>query len=396
MAAGSAAESGAKVVLLEKNGTVGRKLNITGKGRGNITNIAELNEFVAAFGLSGKFLYGAFSRFSNNDLISLMENLGVRTKIERGGRVFPESDRASDVTEALRKRALDSGVEIKTGVKVKGLAVKDSEIQGVEVFSGVMSADAAILATGGITYPKTGSTGDGYRMAAEAGHTVIKPVQSLSALVTEEKWPAKIQGVSLKNVSATLLANGKKIKAEFGEMLFTHFGVSGPIILTLSKTYAAMEDKTDVAVSINLKPALEREQLDRRLIADFAQTKQFKTYLRELLPASMAPVFAEVCIIPGDLPINKITSAQRARIVETLTGMRLKVTGASSADEAIVTAGGVSVKEIDPRTMESKIIKGLYFAGEVIDVDAVTGGFNLQAAFSTGHVAGISCASYNE
>lgn len=403
VAAGRAAECGASVVLLEKNGVLGRKLRITGKGRGNITNTADLNDFTAAFGPNGKFLYGAFSRFSNQDLIELLERLGVPTKVERGGRVFPKSDRAADVVSALEAWLRELGVEIRTGVKAQGLAQLStsnqsairnphSEIEGVRVFGGIMSADSVVLATGGITYPRTGSTGDGYQWAAEVGHTVIPPSPSLSALEAKEPWVAQLQGLSLRNVTATLFSNGKKISKEFGEMLFTHFGVSGPIILTLSKAYGKLEDKSNVCLSINLKPAVKHQELDERLIRDFAQTRQFKNYLPELLPKTLIPVFMQLSDIPADTPLNRITASQRRRIIELLTDFRLTITGARSADEAIVTAGGVSLKEIDPRTMESRLVEGLYFAGEVMDIDAVTGGFNLQAAFSTGWVAGENAA----
>ena len=419
-AAGRAAECGAKVILLERNSVLGRKLRITGKGRGNVTNTAGLDEFIAAFGPNGKFLYGAFSRFSNQDLIGLLDRLGVPTKIERGGRVFPASDRAADVAAAFEAWLRGLGVDIRTGVRAQGLEWEDggtgdaqsgarhpvssiqhpvsriahhvSRITGVRVFSGVIPADAVVLATGGITYPRTGSTGDGYRMAAEVGHTIIPPAPSLSALEIKEPWVSDLQGLSLKNVSATLYAGGKKVGREFGEMLFTHFGVSGPIILTLSKTYAKLEDKAKVELSINLKPALSRKQLDERLIRDFTQARYFKNYLPELLPRTLIPVFMRLSDIPPDTPVNKITSVQRKRIIGLLLDFRLRVEGARAADEAIVTAGGVSIKEIDPRTMESKLVRGLYFAGEVIDIDAVTGGYNLQAAFSTGWVAGENTA----
>jgi len=394
LAAGKAAECGASVVLLEKNGILGRKIRITGKGRGNITNTADLDDFIAAFGPNGKFLYGAFSRFSNQDLIELLERLGVPTKVERGGRVFPQSDRAADVVSALEAWLRELGVEIRTGIKAIELRTSNgkSEIEGVRVFGGVMAADAVVLATGGITYPRTGSTGDGYQWAAEVGHTVIPPSPSLSALEVQEPWVSQLQGLSLRNVTATLHAGGKKVSKEFGEMLFTHFGVSGPIILTLSKTYTKLEDKGNVCLSINLKPAVKREELDERLIRDFTQTRQFKNYLPELLPKTLIPVFTQLSGIPADTPLNRITALQRRRIIELLTDFRLTINGARSADEAIVTAGGVSLKEIDPRTMESKLVRGLFFAGEVMDIDAVTGGFNLQAAFSTGWVAGENAA----
>lgn len=392
LAAGRAAECGAKVSLLEGNSALGRKLSISGKGRGNVTNTANQKEFVEAFGANGKFLFGALSRFSNQDLIELLNRLGVPTKVERGGRVFPASDKASDVVEALEKWIRDLGVDVRLGCKAKGLVVEDGHITGVKVFGGTIPTNAAIVTTGGITYPKTGSTGDGYRMASEVGHTIVPPTPSLSALVTKEPWIGQLQGLGLKNVAVTMYANGKKVAKEFGEMLFTHFGVSGPIILSLSKVYAQLEDKSNVEISINLKPALSQEQLDERLIRDFTQTKQFKNYLPELLPRTLIPVFIQLMGISADTPVNKINGRERKLMIKLLTDFRLIVAMARSTDEAIVTAGGVSIKEIDPRTMESKLVHCLFFAGEVIDIDAVTGGYNLQAAFSTGWVAGENAA----
>ncbi|MDI6828049.1 MAG: NAD(P)/FAD-dependent oxidoreductase [Armatimonadota bacterium] len=421
LAAGRAAECGAKVILLERNNVLGKKLRITGKGRGNITNVAEVDDFVAAFGPNGKFLYGAFSKFSNHDLILLLERLGVPTKVERGGRVFPQSDRASDVADALERWLRQQKVDIRFGTRAQELVVGTKKplegnssvaptekkpsyspepflsfILGVRVFGGIIPANAVVLATGGITYPATGSTGDGYRMASEVGHTIVPPTPSLAALEVEESWVSQIQGLSLKNVTATLFSGKKKLASEFGEMLFTHFGVSGPIILTLSKVYVGLSSKSEVSVSINLKPALSREQIDDRLVRDFAQKKQFKNYLPNLLPRKLIPVFIQLSGIPADLPVNRITKAQRIRIVDLLTDFRFQVTRARPAEEAIVTSGGVSLKEIDPRTMGSLLVYGLYFAGEVIDIDATTGGYNLQAAFTTGWIAGESAAKVLE
>ncbi len=392
MAAGRAAECGAKVILLERNGIVGKKLNITGKGRCNLTNTADLEGFIKAFGSTGKFLYGAFSRFSNNDMIDFLEKLGVPTKEERGGRVFPVSDCAEDVTNAIEKWCRKSGVDIRTGVLAKNLLISSNAVGGAAIFSGAVKANAVIVAAGGISYPKTGSTGDGYRMAKEAGHLVITPSPSLSAIVTKELWVKDLQGLSLKNVSASLLCSGKKIASEFGEMLFTHFGVSGPIILTLSKIYAGLADKTDVQLSLNFKPALNQEQLESRLIRDFTQKKMVKNYMPELLPKKLIQPVLKFAGIPDETYVNRITPAMRRSLIKYLVDFPLTVVKTRSADEAIVTAGGVSTKEIDPRTMESRLVKGLYFAGEVIDIDAVTGGFNLQAAFSTGWIAGENAA----
>ena len=393
MAAGRAAQMGARVVLLEKGPKLARKLRISGKGRGNITNTAPIDEFVEAFAPNGKFLYGAFSRFFSEDLIALLQSLGVETKVERGGRVFPASDRAGDIADAMERWARELGVRIKAGTSVRSIAVEDGRVTGVEVFGGRMAAGAVVIATGGASYPKTGSTGDGYAMARELGHTIVPPKPGLSALLTEEKWVGDIQGLSLKNVRATLLAaDSTPVASEFGEMLFAHFGISGPIILTLSRRVRRMLEAGPVIVSIDLKPALTEEQLRARLIRDFAGNKMLRNYLPELLPRLMAELFPSLAKIDADKRTNSITSDERKRIISALKDLRLTARGLAPLEEAIVTAGGVSVKEIDPKTMMSKLISGLFFAGEVIDVDAETGGFNIQAAFSTGWVAGESVA----
>lgn len=394
LAAGRAAECGARVVLLERNSVLGRKLRITGKGRGNVTNMADLREFVAAFGHGGKFLYGALTRFSNLDLIEFLNRLGVSTKVEKGKRVYPVSDRAEDVAGALERWLDKLGVEVRTGCRVREIVVEEGAVKGVRVFSGMVAADALVLATGGITYPRTGSTGDGYRMAEEVGHTVVKPEPSLTSLETEEKWVARVSDLTLRNVSAVLYAGGKCVGKEFGELEFTEFGVTGPIVLRLSRLYSKLEDKSEIELFINLKPALTREQIESRLIRDLGKAKRpLGKYLEELLPRRLIGVFLELCGLQASHATNSITVEQRRRMVDVLMGVRLGIRGARPADEAIVTAGGVSLKEIDSRTMESKIVRRLYFAGEVIDVDAVTGGYNLQAAFSTGWVAGESAST---
>ncbi|HOM72806.1 MAG TPA: NAD(P)/FAD-dependent oxidoreductase [Armatimonadota bacterium] len=396
MAAGRAAESGARVILLERGPQTARKLRIAGKGRANVTNTADKNEFIAAFGENGKFLYGAFSRFFKDDLRDLLRRLGVETKVERGGRVFPVSDDADDVANALERWVRSLGVEILLNSRVKSIEANET-VKGVRTDRGLISSDAVILATGGITYPKTGSTGDGYRMAAELGHHIVEPRPSLTAMVCQELWVRELQGLSLKNVEARLYLtdeSGKKkaIGKQFGEMLFTHFGVSGPIILTLSRKAVDVFGKGKIELEINLKPALSEEQLHARLIRDFTSTKHFKNYLPDLLPRAMIPIFIKLTGIPEHLPVNNITAEKRKRMVELLRNLRLTVTGLRPPDEAIVTAGGVDIKEINPKTMESRLVKGLYFVGEVIDIDATTGGYNLQAAFSTGWVAGESAA----
>lgn len=401
LAAGRAAECGAEVVLLEKGPKLARKLRITGKGRCNITNTANLEKFIEAFSPNGKFLYGAFSRFFRDDILDLLKKFGVETKVERGGRVFPVSDRATDIADALERWMESVGVRVKTNFRAKSLATTDGKITGVEVYGGRMKADAVIVATGGASYPKTGSTGDGYAMARELGHSVAAPKPALSAMLTKEEWVKNLQGLSLRNVEAAVVvedqnAKPRKIASEFGEMLFTHFGISGPIILTLSRTARRYLDKGGVTICIDLKPALSEEQLHARLIRDFSQTKHFANYMRELIPRLMVEVFVHLTGIDPATPINTITSQQREQIVRQLKCFKLTAIACGPLEEAIVTAGGVPIGEIDPRTMQSKIVKGLFFAGETIDIDAETGGYNLQAAFSTGYVAGESAATNAE
>lgn len=397
LAAGRAAECGAEVVLCEKGPKLARKLRISGKGRGNITNTAEMKEFIKAFDPNGKFLYGAFSRFFRDDLLDLLRRFDVETKVERGGRVFPVSDSAADVADALERWMVSLGVRIKLNTRIKSITVEDNSVTGVEMFGGKTRADAVVLATGGASYPVTGSTGDGYTMAREVGHTIIEPEPALSAMVAKERWVTDLQGLSLKNIEASLIVEQsgkpKKVASEFGEMLFTHFGLSGPIILTLSRAAREHLKAGPMTISIDLKPALSEEQLHARLIRDFTQTRHFSNYARELLPRLLADMFASRCRIDPYKPVNSITVEERARIVSLLKDLRVTVTGLGSLEEAIVTAGGVPIGEIDPRTMMSKIVHGLFFAGEVIDIDAETGGYNLQAAFSSGYVAGEAAAT---
>ncbi|MEN6614096.1 MAG: NAD(P)/FAD-dependent oxidoreductase [Armatimonadota bacterium] len=400
MAAGRAAERGASVVLLEKGSKLARKVRISGKGRANITNTADLNEFIDAFSPNGRFLYGAFSRYFRDDLLDFFHKMGVETKEERGGRVFPVSDRASDVVEAFEKWLDGLGVRIKYNATAKSIDVKDGHVTGVKLYGGRMDADALIIATGGMSYPKTGSTGDGYHMARDLGHTIISPRPALSALITKEDWIKDLQGLSLRNVEASLLMETKgqdkpkKIASEFGEMLFTSNGVSGPIILTLSRYVGTLLGTGRLVISIDLKPALTPDQLHQRLIRDFKQTRHLKNYLHDLLPRLLIDVFIYVGGLDGDKPVNSITANERERMVDLLKDFRTQVVRMAPLDEAIVTAGGVCIKEIDPRTMMSKLVNGLFFAGEVMDIDAQTGGYNLQAAFSTGYVAGEAAADY--
>jgi predicted Rossmann fold flavoprotein len=397
MAAGQAALAGADVLLLEKMDWPGRKLEITGKGRCNITNIAEMEDFIAHFGPNGRFLRGAFYRFFSGDLLALLADLGVETITERGGRVFPASEQADDVVDALVGWVRGLGVVLRTKTRVKCFVVEDGRIVGLQVVGDkTYRADAVIVATGGLSYPGTGSTGDGYALAESVGHTIVPLRPALIPIRTAGSVAKDLQGLSLRNVNVTLLVDGRKQAEEFGEMLFTHFGVSGPVILTLSRQVVdALSGDQAVTLSIDLKPALDEQKLDARLLRDFDQQgkQHFQRILKDLLPMSMIPVCADLVGIPLDKPAHQITSDERGRLRGWLKDFRLEVTGFQPIAQAIVTAGGVDTREIDPRTMASRLVDGLYFAGEVIDIDADTGGYNLQAAFSTGWLAGRSAAS---
>ncbi len=391
MAAIQAAKVGASVLLLEKTNRLGRKLSITGKGRCNITNAADIQEIIKNIPGNGKFLNSVLRAFNSTDVINFFESIGVKTKVERGNRVFPESDKAADVVNALIAQMQTLGVEIRTSARVTDILTKAERVIGVEVGDKIESADSVILAVGGASYPATGSTGDGFKMAENLGHTVTKILPALVPLETEESFVKDLQGLSLRNVRVTLLADNKKITEEFGEMLFTHFGVSGPIVLTLSRKAAFLLDEGKfVELSINLKPALTPEQLSARVLRDFEKYKRksIKNALIDLLPSSLIPIVLDLAYIDEEKHIDTVTQAERRRLIETLRGFRLTITKTRPIDEAIVTAGGISTKEINPKTMESKLIQGLFFAGEVIDIDGFTGGFNLQAAFSMGNAAG--------
>jgi len=398
MAAVSAAWLGAGVVLLEKMPALGRKVLITGKGRCNITNDCDIETIIKNMPGNGQFLYSALNAFTNRDIIDFLENHGVPTKTERGGRVFPVSDSAQDVVEAFEKAMRELGIEIHTGEPVKKLLTDNGIARGAVTTKGhTYEADAVVLCTGGASYPGTGSSGDGYRMAAEVGHRIIQLKPSLVPLEVEEEWAPELQGLALKNVTAAVLVGSKKVAEEFGELLFTHFGLSGPIILSLSNVVSQnLETKTseEVLVEINLKPALSAETLDKRLQRDFTKfsRKQFKNSLGELLPARLIEVVIDLAHIDPDKAVHQITKEERLRLVDILQHLTLTVSGTRPLSEAIVTAGGIDTREINPSRMESKLIKNLYFAGEVIDVDGYTGGFNLQAAFSTGFVAGKRAA----
>ena len=397
MAAISAAETGAKVVLLEKMPSPGRKILVTGKGRCNFTNRCELADFPKYFPNNGLFLYSALRAFDNQDLIDFFASRGVQSKVERGGRLFPVSDKAADIVAALVKAAAGAGVQILTGRMVQSVKTYNDRVTGVVYGTEMVSADAVVLATGGLSYPGTGSTGDGYRMAKEMGHTVTPLAPALVPLETVENWVRELQGLSLKNVEATVRINERKVDSEFGEMMFTHFGLSGPIILSLSQAVSKalkQSPRPEIVVDINLKPALTAETLDKRLQRDFAAfvRKQFKNSLGDLLPAKMIPVIIQQSGILPEKPVHQITREERLRLVTLFQNLRCTIRGTRPVAEAVVTAGGVEVKEIQPKTMESKLVRGLFFAGEIMDVDGYTGGFNLQAAFSTGFVAGRSAA----
>ena len=407
MAAVSAARAGAEVTLLEKNEKTGKKIYITGKGRCNLTNACEPEEFFQNVISNGKFLYSAFYQMDNRTVMAFFENAGCRLKVERGERVFPVSDHSSDVIGALNRRMEREHVKVCLNTCVKELLIENQEKESIEEAShkgsvkGVvlsdgrkMEADAVILATGGKSYASTGATGDGYLFAETAGHTVKEVKPALFPFTVKESWCMELQGLSLKNVSVLLKSDKKKIYEGFGEMLFTHFGVSGPLILSASSYYAKKYADMQVPLIIDLKPALTREQLDKRILRDFEENKnrQFKNALDGLLPAKMIPIIIQLSGISPEKKVNEVTKKERNNLIDCFKNLTLTVTGTRGFQEAIITQGGICVKEVNPSTMESKLVKGLYFAGEVLDLDGVTGGFNLQIAWSTGYLAGNSAA----
>lgn len=397
MAAAVAAENGARVTLLEKKERPGKKLKITGKGRCNITSALDRENFMSGYAGNGRFLYSALNQFSNQDLIQFFKDRGLPIVIERGQRVFPASGKAEDVVQVLYRNLLDNGVEIICNRQVEGVDINDNQVKGIKIEGEVIPCQVAVIATGGMSYPGTGSTGDGYAWARKAGHNIIDPRPGLVPLVAEETWVKKLQGLSLKNVQASAYQlNGKQINSEFGEMLFTHFGVSGPIILSISRDIGAViyRQREPVHLYIDLKPALNEEKLDERLQRDLSRysRKQFKNSLDDLLPKKLIPVIVELSGIDGNKESNQVNRDERRRLLEILKNLPLTITGTRSIAEAIVTAGGVDVREVNPKTMESRLVKGLFFAGEILDVDGYTGGFNLQAAFSTGYLAGKGAA----
>lgn len=394
MAAGQAASLGSDVHLLEKNERLGKKLVITGKGRCNVTNDADLDTLIRNIPGNGRFLYSAFTAFGSDDLQTLLQDHGVELKVERGNRVFPKSDRSFDVVDGLRRFLERHRVQVQLRAKVDEIVQDSGAVTGVRVNGKLLPAEAVIVCAGGASYPATGSTGDGYRLAEQLGHTIVTPHPALVPLETKEQWAKELMGLALKNVRITLTQSEKTVGSEFGEMLFTHFGISGPTILTLSRLVTHQKKTEPIMASIDLKPALHTEQLDQRLQRDFGkyQRKQLKNSLDELLPKRLIPVVIAHSGLDPDKSVNQITREERQALVDTLKGLNLTVTGTRPLTEAIVTAGGVSVKEINPKTMESKLVDGLFFAGEVMDIDGFTGGFNLQAAFSTGYLAGTHAA----
>ena len=397
MAAVTAAEQGAAVTLLEPNERLGKKLNITGKGRCNVTNNAAREELLANTARNGRFLYSAFSRFDGRDAMTFFESLGVPLKTERGNRVFPVSDRSFDISGALERRLRRLGVEI---VRDRAAAVAlnaDGAVEQVVGERGRYGSEAVILATGGVSYPATGSTGDGYRIAERFGHTLIQPVGSLVPLVSGDPCCPAMQGLALKNVAVTVRSQKKTVYRDFGELLFTHFGMSGPVILSAS-AHMRDFDRNRYTVDIDLKPALDDRKLEARLLRDMEERKNqnFTALVGGLVPHSMIPVMVERCGVDGETKVHSVTREQRRKLEETLRHFTVEVTGPRPVEEAIVTSGGISIKEINSTTMKSKIVKGLYFSGEILDVDAYTGGFNLQIAWATGRAAGLAAADTGE
>ncbi len=396
MAAICAAERGAAVTLLEPNERLGKKLNITGKGRCNVTNNADIETLLANIPRNGKFLYSTFSDFDGRDAMAFFERIGVPLKTERGNRVFPVSDRSFDISAALERRLKQLKVAIVRD-RALSLEIEDGAVRGVTGEQRGYPAEAVVLATGGVSYPATGSTGEGHRMAAEAGHTVTPLQGSLVPLCEKGNQCARMQGLSLRNVRLTVFENNKKVYTDFGELLFTHFGVSGPLVLSAS-AHMRHFDKKAYRLEIDLKPALDEPQLDKRLLSDFEKhaNSDFCNALDDLLPQKLIPVLVDLSGIPSRQKVHNLTREQRQGLLKLLKHFPVEIAGPRPVTDAIVTSGGVKVKEIDPATMESKLVKGLYFAGELLDADAYTGGFNLQIAWATGRSAGISAAENEE
>ena len=392
MAAVTAAERGCEVILLEKNEKLGKKLFITGKGRCNVTNAADMEILFKNVCRNEKFLYSAFYGYDNQALMAFIEEEGCPLKVERGDRVFPVSDHSSDIIAAFSGALRKRNVDIKLNTEVKSILYTEDRAVGVNLANGkTLKADKIIVCTGGISYASTGSTGDGYRFAKESGHRFVEPKPALVPLEIRESWCKELMGLSLKNVTLTMMKGKRKLYEEFGEMLFTHFGVSGPLVLSASSYY---NGDPDTMLYLDLKPALTAEQLDKRILRDFEENmnKQFKNSLGGLFPAKLIPVMIDLSGIHPEKKVNEVSREERQNFVQLIKNLPLTVTGTRSFAEAIITRGGVSVKDVNPSTMESKLIQNLYFAGEVLDLDALTGGFNLQIAWSTGHLAGESAA----
>jgi hypothetical protein len=403
MAAIAAAERGARVTLWEKNDRLGRKLAITGKGRCNVTNAAPVDELIRNISGNGRFMYSAFSAFDNADVMNFFEGLGVPLKVERGQRVFPQSDRAADVTSALEREMRRLGVKIGYKTSAKSLLVDGGRVVGAVSASGKrLAADAVILACGGATYQATGSTGDGYKLAAAVGHTIIEPLPALVPLVSPDAWVSEVSGLSLRNIELSLYKSGIVGKKQlldklFGEMLFTHFGISGPVVLSASRKAAIFwrdNPGEEILALINLKPALSAEQLAARLERDFADSpkRHLHNAMEDLLPKSLILPLIRLAGLEPDRPVNTLLHRERAALTEILQALPVHLTSTRPLNEGIVTCGGVSVKEVSPKTFESKLAQGLFIVGELLDVDALTGGYNLQVAFSSGHAAGLAAA----
>ena len=391
----AAAREGARVRLFEKNEKLGKKLFITGKGRCNITNACDMEELLASVVSNSKFLFSSFYGFTNQNMMELLESQGVQLKVERGSRVFPRSDKSSDVIAALASLMKKEGVEIQLQAEAHGLVIQDKAVRGIRLGSQVEKADRVIVTTGGLSYPTTGSTGDGYRWAQECGHQITDLSPALVPFVTAEADTVKdLQGLALRNVETSVYSGKRELYREMGEMLFTHFGVSGPLILSASSFCAKALKKGPLRLLIDLKPALSEEQLNGRVLRDFEESKnkQFKNSLGRLYPARLIPVIIARSGIDQDKQVNEITKEERRRLVQITKGLEFTVTGLRDYKEAIITQGGISVRDIHPGTMESKRIAGLYFAGEILDLDAVTGGYNLQIAWCTGWAAGKGAA----
>lgn len=401
MAAVTAARQGDEVSLFEKNEKLGKKLFITGKGRCNITNAADIEAFFRAMNSNPKFMYSGFYSFTNDQVIQFFEDLGVQTKIERGDRVFPVSDHSSDVINALSREMKRLGVQIYLHSEVRELLIEEmSDADGTEMtVSGVVltsgkkiRGDSVIVTTGGASYPSTGSTGDGYRFAKACGHKVTDLLPALVPMEVKEWYAGELMGLSLRNIEIKITDGKKKLYEEFGEMLFTHYGVTGPVILSASSVVGKRLKQKELTLHIDLKPALAEEQLDKRVLRDFESNhnRQFKNAVDGLFPAKLKPVMVELSGIPEEKKVNEITKEERLKFVRLIKDFTMTLTSLRGYNEAIITKGGVSVKEIDPGTMESKLVHRLYFAGEVLDLDAMTGGFNLQIAWSTGYLAGLN------